>query len=407
MGKPAARVGDLAGHMGTILIGSSNVFIGGMPAARKGDSLTCPIHGVGVITQGSTTVLINGMPAARMTDITGCMTFGMSAISIPLILGPPAMPGLLPVGGLPASPPAPPPPPEGAPPLKGVANGSPQFAGKSHEDTDNKGAGAMAIHAEGQVTDTDKDGTYDTVEGAAEAVRMRNQAYGNLGPIEGGVTHGMDVFYGSGKATSRAGYGYGVGGTAEVGALKWGVGGSVAPANSSGRNAYAAVAGEANMFRAKAEGDLLLGNDGVRSGLIVKGEAGADVLQGEGTGTLTTPSIFGFNLQAKGKASAAAGTAAIGGGGWLYYDHSEGRLNLGVSGKLGALLFGGGLEGGISIGREFKDPAPPPAPPPASPPPPPTVPGPAGIDFLNTPGFGAAGIPGTVLFGCMDVLIGG
>ncbi|MEZ0542076.1 PAAR domain-containing protein [Fibrella arboris] len=387
MGKPAARMLDVAGHGGSLVLGSTNVFIGGMPAARKGDPLVCPFHGVGVITQGSITVLINGMPAARMTDLTGCLTVGMSAISVPLVLGPP------------------PAPPEGAPPLKGVANGSPQFQGKSHEDTDNKGPGVMAIHAEGQVTDTDKDGSYDTVEGATEAVRMRNQAYGDLGPIEGGVTHNMDVFYANGKATSRAGYGYGVGGTAETGMMKWGAGGSIAPANSSGRNAYAAVGGEANMFRAKAEGDLLLGNDGVRSGLIVKGEAGADVLQGEGVGTATTPTIFGINMQAKGKASAAAGTAAIGGGGWLYYDHAEGRLNIGVSGKLGALLLGAGLEASLSIGREYKDPPPPP---PAAPAPaPPPLLAPPQIDFLNTPGFGAAGIPGTVVSGCINVLIGG
>lgn len=56
-GMPAARVGDSAvcnGPADTIVTGSSTVRIEGMPAARKGDSTA---HG-GVIAGGESTVMI-------------------------------------------------------------------------------------------------------------------------------------------------------------------------------------------------------------------------------------------------------------------------------------------------------------------------------------------------------------
>ena len=77
-GSPAARVGDMTGH-GTPLIpgpGSTNVFIGGMPAWRATvDFHMCPLfqglapHVGGYVILGSTTVLINNLPAARVGDI--------------------------------------------------------------------------------------------------------------------------------------------------------------------------------------------------------------------------------------------------------------------------------------------------------------------------------------------------
>jgi uncharacterized Zn-binding protein involved in type VI secretion len=56
---PVARAGDMltcTGPPDTILAGSGMVFIGGMPAARMGDSTT---HG-GTIVLGSFTVIIGG-----------------------------------------------------------------------------------------------------------------------------------------------------------------------------------------------------------------------------------------------------------------------------------------------------------------------------------------------------------
>jgi uncharacterized Zn-binding protein involved in type VI secretion len=70
-------------HVGGPVIppGCPTVLIGGMPAARVGDMLTCT-GPPDVIVQGSSTVTIGGMPAARMGDptahggsiILGCFT---------------------------------------------------------------------------------------------------------------------------------------------------------------------------------------------------------------------------------------------------------------------------------------------------------------------------------------------
>jgi uncharacterized Zn-binding protein involved in type VI secretion len=73
--KPAARKGDLCVHGGRIVEGSSNVTVGGMPAARLLHHHVCPIpgHVGGPITQSSPTVFINGFGAARMGDAATCM----------------------------------------------------------------------------------------------------------------------------------------------------------------------------------------------------------------------------------------------------------------------------------------------------------------------------------------------
>lgn len=77
MGQPAARVGDTTAH-GTSLVpgpGCPTVLIGGKPAWRAAaDTHACPLvdgvkpHLGGVVAVGSVTVLIGGMPAARMGD---------------------------------------------------------------------------------------------------------------------------------------------------------------------------------------------------------------------------------------------------------------------------------------------------------------------------------------------------
>jgi uncharacterized Zn-binding protein involved in type VI secretion len=69
---PAARVSDLIVSPATVGVptpiippGAPMVLIGGLPAARMGDSC-----GADIIVKGSATVLIGGLPAARIADIT-------------------------------------------------------------------------------------------------------------------------------------------------------------------------------------------------------------------------------------------------------------------------------------------------------------------------------------------------
>ncbi len=82
MSKPAARMGDMTAHGGSIVVGMPTVLIGGQPAARLGDMHVCPMvtpglppipHVGGPITLGSATVLIGGQPAARMGDMATCV----------------------------------------------------------------------------------------------------------------------------------------------------------------------------------------------------------------------------------------------------------------------------------------------------------------------------------------------
>ena len=69
---PAARITDMIVSTATqgipmpiIPPGAPTVLIGGLPAARMGD--TC---GADVVVKGSATVMIGGMPAARIADPT-------------------------------------------------------------------------------------------------------------------------------------------------------------------------------------------------------------------------------------------------------------------------------------------------------------------------------------------------
>ena len=68
-GLPAARQGDTTDRGGTLEQGSSNVFINGKPAITAGDGTSCG----GVTVSGAPNVFINGKPVARAGDLTsGC-----------------------------------------------------------------------------------------------------------------------------------------------------------------------------------------------------------------------------------------------------------------------------------------------------------------------------------------------
>ena len=73
--KPAARLGDQTAH-GTPLLGqpSTNVIIGNKPAWRVLDFHSCPLtsgvvpHVGGSVLKGSSSVFINKLPATRLGD---------------------------------------------------------------------------------------------------------------------------------------------------------------------------------------------------------------------------------------------------------------------------------------------------------------------------------------------------
>jgi uncharacterized Zn-binding protein involved in type VI secretion len=91
----AARVSDMHScpmmngqvpHVGGPVLppGTVTVMIGGMPAAKVGDMLTCT-GPPDTIVKGSATVMIGGMPAARQGDSTahgGTITAGCATVMI-------------------------------------------------------------------------------------------------------------------------------------------------------------------------------------------------------------------------------------------------------------------------------------------------------------------------------------
>jgi uncharacterized Zn-binding protein involved in type VI secretion len=91
---PAARLTDmhvcpmvtvLVPHVGGPILapGAPTVLIGGLPAARVGDTCVC-VGPPDVIILGSFKVLISGQPAARMMDMTA--HGGMIVLGYPTVL---------------------------------------------------------------------------------------------------------------------------------------------------------------------------------------------------------------------------------------------------------------------------------------------------------------------------------
>jgi uncharacterized Zn-binding protein involved in type VI secretion len=69
---------------GPIIMGYPTVMIGGMPAARVGDTCVC-VGPPDSIIMGSFTVMIGGMPAARIGDNTahgGVIVMGCPTVMI-------------------------------------------------------------------------------------------------------------------------------------------------------------------------------------------------------------------------------------------------------------------------------------------------------------------------------------
>lgn len=86
---PAARVTDMIVSTATVGVptpiippGAPTVMIGGLPAARMGD--TC---GADAIAKGSATVMIGGMPAARIADLTAAGGSIMPPGAITVLIG--------------------------------------------------------------------------------------------------------------------------------------------------------------------------------------------------------------------------------------------------------------------------------------------------------------------------------
>jgi uncharacterized Zn-binding protein involved in type VI secretion len=88
---PAARVGDVTVHGGTIVgPGVPTVLIGGMPAAVATDMHVCPllplVHQptVSPFPMGSATVLLGGKPTLRVGDT--CLCGASATVGAPTVM---------------------------------------------------------------------------------------------------------------------------------------------------------------------------------------------------------------------------------------------------------------------------------------------------------------------------------
>lgn len=309
MGNPAARASiDKGAHSGPIQSGSPDVFIGGFPAARKGDPIGCSKHGSGIIVGGSASVLVNGKPLARMGDKTQCNVSGAAAAKT----APPQY-----WGGT----------------LAKDAGKDGQLHGKNY---DGRVLGAYASQE-----DKTGDGKYDTT---STGFALADITQGNLkskDALRGEmrtkvlVANAIDTTYDGmsdieGMNTTVAATGIQYGGSLGVGrpgSYSQTVGGDVTLGN----------------FEAKAVSEVYKGNQG-RYG--INAEVGAEVAAVKGEVSASTD-YWGI-LTADAKIAGTAGSAGAAGGVTAYWDTTDYSINAKVSGEL-ALILGLKIDAGLKF----------------------------------------------------------
>jgi len=74
MAGPVIRLGDKTSHGGVVASASMVSDSGGVPIARVGDTVVCPLHASTpcVIVSGDPTMIVDGKPVARHGDLTSC-----------------------------------------------------------------------------------------------------------------------------------------------------------------------------------------------------------------------------------------------------------------------------------------------------------------------------------------------
>ena len=74
MTRPVILLGDRHSHGGHVIEGAPATDHYGIPIARLGDAVTCPVpgHGTNYIASGDPTCIIDGKPVARHRDVTAC-----------------------------------------------------------------------------------------------------------------------------------------------------------------------------------------------------------------------------------------------------------------------------------------------------------------------------------------------
>ncbi|MCF8581202.1 PAAR domain-containing protein [Enterobacter ludwigii] len=310
MGQPAARATiDTGAHSGPIQSGSPDVIIGGFPAARKGDTLSCSTHGGGIIVGGSGTVFVNGMPLARQGDKTQCNVSGSPAPAAPKAAAPQYWGGTL--------------------------------AKKAGEDGMMHGEhyDARVLGAYASLEDKNLNGDFDTASAgfAFSDITVGNMKSKDLMRAE--MRNKLAVGNATGSVYGGGNDIYGLNANAAATGVQYG--GSVAAGREG--TLYGGVSGDVTIgtAEAKAVAEAYTGNNG-RYGFTADAGAEAKGIKAEAAGNIDFLGI----IVADAKVDASAGSAGGAIGGSLYVDANDYSLNVRLTGSLAFVV---GLKGDTGV----------------------------------------------------------
>lgn len=355
MGKEAARmVIDTGAHVGPIMSGSKNVLIGGFLAACKGDALTCSSHGQASIVEGSKTVLINGRPAARKGDKTSC--------------------------GTPPTPPAIGPKPVEKEYNFVTPNKTNRADGNAVTSVDY--VDTKVLNAYANFEDKYGEGKHNYMESGAVLSEFYMKGDGYIGPENnphfnlkggGGFSVGKAEVKGGSYDGSNGVFGAEAEGKASVLSAKADIG--VGDAYSS---ASANVSGDVLYAEAKAETVTFRGGSSQRYGFQGEVSADAGAAKADGGGDFNLLGI----VKAKSKFGISGGSAAIGGKGGAYIDIDDYEVGANLGGKVALAV---GLNIDLELSLSIKP----------------------IVDLFFDEYVSVTPMPGVIISGCSNVLIGG
>lgn len=346
---------DKGAHQGPIKTSCKNVLIGGFLAACKGDALTCSAHGEASIVEGSATVYINGRPAARKDDKTSCGT-----------------------------------PPELTPPV-GPQAAKDQYnfisvipKDKSREDGTAKAStdhvDIKVLNAYANMKDKDKDGKLDYLNSGAVLAETTFKGDGYIGAnndtnLKGNI--GFSVAKGEVNSGSYDGNNglYGTESEYKASVLSGKAEGGIGDAYSS---TSGAVTADVLYSESRVEAVTYTGGPDKRYGVQLEASTDEGAMRVEASGENNTLGI----IKTKGKIGLMGGAGAIGGKGGYYLDLDDMEIGANVGGELALEL---GLKFDLSVAISIKP----------------------IWDLITGKGYtSVTAIPGVVLTGCKNVLIG-
>lgn len=202
----------------------------------------------------------------------------------------------------------------------GADNNYINVLGADGDITATSGKDGMSVTANAKGGLTEMSGKYDT-KTTLGGTDMTSSTTGKLQVLNANGT-------GTGTLTAN-----GIGGKGEVGASLARV-----EVNSAGKIGDVGTATnlEGAQVYAKADGQVLFGRSGTRTGIALGGTAEAGLVGGTVKPSITIPMPGGNSLTIGGEAGGVLGGGSIGAGGYAYNDSATGRTSVGLFAQGGA-----------------------------------------------------------------------